>query len=128
MFDFLALLVVLEGGMLDDYTRTWEQEFIQYDAYYTDMSFRVQAFDLFFVGGGNRVTFVDHAGLSFMPQTETYTVEAGIEFKGFEAGVKHVCAHPMAFHGPDGNEVAADDVNFSFNQMYVKFTAKLGGK
>ncbi len=120
MLSFLALLISLEAGVLDNNTKVWNGRFQTYDALYSVVDLKLRAWDLVYLGYNNYQSFMDSPeSITYIPITETYTVSLSVKLNGFEIGALHTCSHPVGYFF-DKN-LFIDDMNYSFNKIFVKY-------
>lgn len=120
MLSFLALLISIEGGVLDNNAKAWDGHFQTYDALYSVVNFKLKAWDMLYIGYENYQSFQDSPrSWTYIPVTETYTVSVGVKIGDIEIGALHTCSHPVGYF--PGENSFVDDMNYSFNKIFIKY-------
>jgi hypothetical protein len=123
--NFLALMFVLELGLLP--CNEWvmyESEIISPEAvqWYTHLEGEVEIGELLFIGGAV-TTRMEATSISlggFVPFTDEYRFTLGFRFGPMEAGLRHMCTHPviplMLVNDPE-----VITYEGSYEELYIRF-------
>lgn len=90
-----------------------------------DFNIDSKLFNFIFIRGGIDTTVNKVIGrLNFSPDHDYYDFSAGVFYKGFELGYKHVCYHPI-FPYNQSEEYELTLLEGGYDQLYLKVEAEL---
>jgi len=90
---------------------------------YTDLGFRAE-YGILFAETNILTTMYQTEWNNFNPFDNTYSIGAGISFKGVTMGIKHTCYHPMQAYSLYHNYRLVNATEGSMNNMYVRIDIK----
>lgn len=92
--------------------------------FYTKLECEVILFKHIFIGGGVR-TYVTPSDsyFNYSPNAVVYDFKVGLQFKGFEAGLKHRCFHPTFPYYPFRKQKLTG-LEGSYDELYIRLTNK----
>jgi len=122
----LALTVTLASGVSPNFSRLDGGDFIKNQTrYFLETGLEISAEKgLFFLGYSDKTESVKTEGATytFEPIHDTFSVDAGIRFEGFEFGWSHYCIHPVE-NWISGSLTVPDKLFGGADTFYVKYKA-----
>jgi hypothetical protein len=124
---FAAELGIMPIGNLKIYEPAPYNSVETAGSFYADFGIRAVLWETLYAGGSMKNYFSKFSdSYLFNPEMTNFLFEAGLQWKGFEVGFRHYCAHPYApVLGTSVEELIWEG---GYEEFFVRFEAQIGGK
>jgi len=111
MLEVLMFTLFFEMAYLPDFNVYYginekERDILELDrAYQAEAGIDLTILDYLFVKGSMKVLFHKKKNeIWYYPDCDTWMIGAGFRYSGFEAGIEHMCFHPVFPYSSNGGE------------------------